>query len=81
MTGGQPENGLVTSAYLALAVQRALLVEGAPSVGKTALAEALAQTFGRGLIRLQCHGGIDASQAICAGPFNWQILYLRIAEI
>jgi MoxR-like ATPase len=79
-TGYLPDDGLATIGYLALAMQRPLLVEGAPGTGKTALAEALAQTLGIKLIRLQCYEGIDASQAIYEWDFNRQILHLRAAE-
>jgi MoxR-like ATPase len=49
-------------------------------VGKTALASALAQALGAPLIRLQCHEGIDASQALYDWDFPRQLLHLRAAE-
>jgi MoxR-like ATPase len=79
-TGYLTEDGLATIGYLALAMQRPLLLEGEPGTGKTALAEALAEALDLDLIRLQCHEGIDASQALYDWDFARQILHLRTVE-
>jgi MoxR-like ATPase len=79
-TGYLPDDGLSTITYLALAMQRPLLLEGEPGTGKTALAEALAELLGAPLIRLQCYEGIDASQALYDWDFPRQILHLRAVE-
>jgi MoxR-like ATPase len=50
--------------FLALRLQRPLFLEGAPGVGKTALARGMAKVLDADLIRLQCYEGIDASQAL-----------------
>jgi MoxR-like ATPase len=79
-TGYLTDDGLATVGYLALAMRRPLLLEGEPGTGKTALAEALAEGLGLRLIRLQCHEGIDASQALYDWDFARQILHLRTVE-
>ncbi|MEO6827474.1 MAG: MoxR family ATPase [Microbacteriaceae bacterium] len=74
------DDGLATITYLALAMQRPLLLEGEPGTGKTALAEALSQSLQIPLIRLQCYEGIDSTQALYDWDFTRQILHLRTVE-
>jgi MoxR-like ATPase len=70
---------LATAAYLALALGKPLLLEGAPGVGKTEAAKALASVLGRQLLRLQCYEGIDASAALYDWNFPRQMLAIRQA--
>jgi len=79
-TGYLVDDALATIGYLALALQRPLLLEGEPGTGKTALAEALAQALDIPLVRLQCYEGIDATQALYDWDFPRQILHLRALE-
>ena len=79
-TGYLVDDDLATIAWLATRLCRPLLLEGEPGTGKTALAEALAAAAGVPLIRLQCHEGIDASQALYDWDFPRQILHLRAVE-
>ncbi len=79
-TGYLADDGLATAAFLALKMNRPLFCEGEPGTGKTALAQALAQVLGAELIRLQCHEGIDASQALYDWDFPRQLLHLRALE-
>lgn len=78
--GYLPDAGISTAAFLALSMRRPLLCEGEPGTGKTALAQALATALGVELIRLQCHEGIDASQALYDWDFPRQLLHLRTLE-
>ena len=74
------DDGLATAAYLALALGKPLLLEGAPGVGKTEAAKALTSVLGRQLIRLQCYEGIDASTALYEWNYPRQMLAIRQAE-
>ena len=56
---------------------RPLLLEGEVGVGKTELAKALAEVFGRQLIRLQCYEGIDTNQALYEWDYARQMLQIR----
>jgi len=79
-TGYLCDEALATVGFLSLALARPLLLEGEPGTGKTALAEALAESQDLPLIRLQCYEGIDASQALYDWDFPRQILHLRAVE-
>lgn len=74
------DRGLATVIHLALQMQRPVLLEGDPGVGKTEVAKALARMTGAELIRLQCYEGIDVHQAVYEWDFSRQILHLRAAE-
>jgi len=79
-TGYLCDESLATISYLALTMQRPLLLEGEPGTGKTALAEAIAEGLDLPLVRLQCYEGIDAGQALYDWDFPRQILHLRALE-
>jgi MoxR-like ATPase len=74
------DEGLATAAFLALRMGRPLFCEGEPGTGKTSLAAALAESLGVELIKLQCHEGIDATQALYDWDFPRQLLHLRALE-
>src|SRR5215472_12177245 len=73
------DDELSTAAYLALALGKPLLLEGAPGVGKTEAAKAVAAVLARRLIRLQCYEGIDASSALYEWNYPRQMLAIRQA--
>jgi MoxR-like ATPase len=71
------DRGLATALYVALELNRPILLEGEVGVGKTEVAKALAAVFGRQLIRLQCYEGIDTSQALYEWDYARQLLHIR----
>lgn len=73
------DDGLSTAAYLAMALGKPLLLEGAPGVGKTEAAKALSAVLGRRLIRLQCYEGLDSTAALYEWNYPRQMLAIRQA--
>ncbi|HTN23334.1 MAG TPA: MoxR family ATPase [Solirubrobacteraceae bacterium] len=74
------DEGLATSAFLALRLPQPLLLEGEAGVGKTELAKALAAVLDTPLIRLQCYEGIDASESLYEWNYPRQLLSIRMAD-
>lgn len=67
-----------TTVYLAYQLQKPVLVEGPPGVGKTELAKTLAQYLSLPLIRLQCYEGLDESKALYEWKYGKQLLYIQL---
>src|SRR5436309_2576306 len=74
------DRGLTTAIYLALSLDKPLLLEGEAGVGKTEVAKVLAELLGRQLIRLQCYEGIDASQALYEWNYSRQLIAVRAMD-
>jgi MoxR-like ATPase len=68
-----------TTAYLAGALEKPLLVEGPAGVGKTELAKAVARATGAGLVRLQCYEGLDEARALYEWNYKKQLLRIQAA--
>jgi MoxR-like ATPase len=75
--GYQAERRLATAVFLSLRLQRPLLLEGEPGVGKTELAKALARILGRPLIRLQCYDGMEQREALYEWNHAAQLMHMR----
>jgi MoxR-like ATPase len=65
-----------TSVYLALVLEKPLLIEGPAGVGKTEVAKVLAELLHTDLVRLQCYEGLDETRALF--EWNYQKQLLRI---
>jgi MoxR-like ATPase len=71
------DRGLATALFVALRLNRPVLLEGEVGVGKTEVAKTLAAIYHRRLIRLQCYEGIDTSQALYEWDYARQMLHIR----
>ncbi len=71
------DRGLATAMFVALSLQRPILLEGEVGVGKTEIAKTLAAVLDRKLIRLQCYEGIDTNQAMYEWDYARQLLHIR----
>ncbi|MFM1925441.1 MAG: hypothetical protein RIT44_1247 [Pseudomonadota bacterium] len=71
---------LATSVFLAMKLNRPLLLEGEPGVGKTELAKALAKVLGRPMLRLQCYDGMEQREALYEWNHTAQLLHMRAAQ-
>jgi MoxR-like ATPase len=74
------DRSLATTVFLALSLERPLLVEGEAGVGKTELAKVLAAALGTTLIRLQCYEGLDVNTAVYEWNYPRQMLEIRLLE-
>ncbi|WP_028850726.1 AAA family ATPase [Thermocrispum municipale] len=71
------DRGLSTALLVGMSLHRPVLLEGEVGVGKTEAAKAIATTYGKQLIRLQCYEGIDTNQALYEWDYTRQLLHIR----
>ncbi len=74
------DRSLATALFLALRLERPLLLEGEPGTGKTEIAKRVAGFLGRPLIRLQCYEGLDLAAAAYEWNYARQMIEIRLAE-
>jgi MoxR-like ATPase len=74
------DRGLATVLFLALKLEKPLLLEGEAGVGKTEAAKAMARVLPARLIRLQCYEGLDLAHAVYEWNYSRQLLHIRAAQ-
>ncbi|WP_182525386.1 AAA family ATPase [Nocardioides dongkuii] len=74
------DRATATTAYLAGALEKPLLVEGPAGVGKTELAKAVARATGAELVRLQCYEGLDEARALYEWNYKKQLLRIQASQ-
>jgi MoxR-like ATPase len=73
-------NSVATAIYLACHLQKPILIEGPPGVGKTELAKVTATYLNAPLIRMQCYEGLDESKALYEWKYGKQLLYTQVLK-
>jgi len=79
-TGYLADQATATTAYLAGALEKPLLVEGPAGVGKTELAKAVSRATGAELVRLQCYEGLDEARALYEWNYKKQLLRIQASQ-
>ena len=79
-TGYLADPATSTTAFLAGALEKPLLVEGPAGVGKTELAKAVSRATGAELVRLQCYEGLDEARALYEWNYKKQLLRIQASQ-
>ena len=73
-------NQIATAIFLSQKLNKPILVEGPPGVGKTELAKATSGWMEKSLIRLQCYEGLDEAKALYEWKYGKQLLYTQVLK-
>lgn len=74
------EDAIAMSLFLAMKLEKPLLIEGPAGVGKTEIGKVMAKALDAELIRLQCYEGLDSTHALYEWNYQHQLLYLKMRE-
>lgn len=74
------EDSIAISIFLALKLEKPLLIEGPAGVGKTEIGKVMSRAMNTNLIRLQCYEGLDSTHALYEWNYQHQLLHLKVQE-
>ena len=74
------DNSIITSIFLSIQLNKPLLIEGEPGVGKTEIAKVISNMINTKLIRLQCYEGLDVNSTVYEWNYLKQLMKIRIEE-
>jgi MoxR-like ATPase len=74
------DDEITVAVFLALKLQKPILLEGAPGVGKTEIAKVLSDIFKTELIRLQCYEGLDETKALYEWNYQKQLIQIQLTK-
>jgi MoxR-like ATPase len=69
-----------TTVFLALTLEKPLLIEGPAGAGKTEVAKVLSELLETSLVRLQCYEGLDEARALYEWNYQKQLLRMQADE-
>jgi MoxR-like ATPase len=70
-----------TVLYLALVLEKPLLIEGPAGAGKTEIGKVMAATLQTDLVRLQCYEGLDEAKALYEWNYQKQLLRVQADRV
>ncbi len=76
-----PDHNISLTVFLALKLQKPILVEGPPGTGKTELSKAVSRALDRDFFRIQCYEGITFEQIVGEWNYQKQLLYLEMSRL
>ncbi|WP_416337052.1 AAA family ATPase [Desulfitobacterium sp.] len=76
----EKKDRIALTVYLAIRLEKPILVVGPPGVGKTEVAKALSRVMSAPLIRLQCYEGLDENKALYEWNYQRQLLRIQMQK-
>ena len=76
-----PDDNIATVVFLAISLEKPILIEGPPGTGKTEVAKAISKGFEKDFFRIQCYEGITFEQIVGEWNYQKQLLSLEMSKI